>query len=403
MLLTEQFLKTISDYSETVIKDRRYLHTYPELSGKEFQTKDYIISRLVNIGIKDIRIFKNLGIAANIHGNTAGKTVGVRAEMDALPIQEENQAPYASKNKGVMHACGHDVHMAVLLSVAQVLQQNKDKFEGTVKLIFQPSEEVLPGGAVQMIEEGVLRNPDVDYMLALHVLPEMESGCLGFRKGMYMASSDELHLKVNGKGGHAAFPELLKDPLLCAAKIITSIHDEVKSMIPDTIPYVLQFGRFIADGRTNIVPSEATLEGTFRTFDETCRNDVHTLIHNISKKYSTQFGTTSLMNIIKGYQVVYNNEHLTEHIQMNMMLLLGNEHIKELPLRMTSDDFAAYSHILPSCYFRLGVGKKRDKAIRNLHTPLFDIDETALITGVQSMLIAIVSCLSFSNTIRNAN
>ncbi len=394
MLLTKQLLQKVCEKSNTFINDRRHFHENPELSGNEYQTKEYILSRLQEIGISDIKTFKNLGIAANIHGAKSGKVVGIRADMDALPIPEENQVPYASKNKGVMHACGHDAHMAILLGLAEVLYENKDKFEGVVKLVFQPSEEVLPGGAVQMINEGVLENPKVNYMLALHVLPEMNVGKVGFRQGMYMASSDELHLSVKGKGGHAAFPNLVNNPLLCAAKIITSIHQDAKELMPNTVPFVLQFGRFIAEGRTNIIPEEAKVEGTFRTFDEKCRNKVHELIYKTVQKYSEKFGTTSDMNIVKGYQVVHNDEQITEQIQNNAILHLGSQFVEDLPLRMTSDDFAAYSHIVPSCYFRIGVKNNNSNLVRNLHTPLFDIDETALITGVQTMLIAIATCLS---------
>ncbi len=370
---------------------RQYLHANPELSGKEIQTSSFIEKTLRELGIDDIIHYDNYGLSAFIEGSQSGPIIGVRAEMDALPLEEANDVSYASKSRGVMHACGHDVHMSILLGLAEVLLQCQSELPiGGVKLIFQPSEETLPGGALSMIENGVLENPRVDFMLALHVLPEMKAGNVGFRKGMYMASGDEIYITLLGKGGHAAMPHLLNDPVVCAAQIVSSMQQVISRRASPEIPSVLSFGRFIANGRTNVIPDVVEIEGTFRTFDEKWRTRAHGLITDIAINTAEASDISADVKIIKGYPVLINNEELTEKVMSTARNTFGNEHIEELPLRMTADDFAYYTHKIPSCYMRLGTGSGVASETRYLHTPLFDIDDKSILTGIA--LLSAVLC-----------
>jgi len=370
---------------------REHFHKYPELSGKEEKTSSYIVETLKQIGIEDIEVFSNLGVTACILAPKPSLLVGIRAEMDALPVDEANDVLYASLNKGVMHACGHDVHMGIALALASFFHQNKELLHVSVKFIFQPSEETLPGGAFQMIEQGVLENPKVDMMLGMHVLPEMKAGNIGFRKGMYMASSDELYITLIGKGGHAAMPHLLNDPVVCAAQIITSVQQVISRRASPEIPSVLSFGRCIANGRTNVIPDVVEIEGTFRTFDEQWRKKAHKLVKDISVNTAESADIVADVTIVKGYPVLKNNAELTEKISQAVAQKIGKNVVEELPLRMTADDFAYYTQEVPSCYFRIGAGSPSGETIRNLHTPVFDVHEDVFATGLKAMTAAVDS------------
>lgn len=372
-----------------IIAHRRHLHACPELSGKEFKTSAYIIQTLESIGIGKIQQYENLGITAVIEGNQKGPVIGLRAEMDALPIEEANDTEYVSQNPGVMHACGHDVHMALLLGVASVFFRMKDQLPFSIKLIFQPSEETLPGGALEMINKGVLSDPQVDFMLGFHVLPEMEAGKTGIKPGNYMASGDEIYLTLFGKGGHAAMPHLLNDPVVCAANIITTMQQIISRKASPDIPTVLSFGRFIANGRTNVVPDVVEIEGTFRTFDETWRLKAHRLIEDIARNTAQSADIVADLRIIKGYPVLYNNPELTSDVKSVFQQTMGKTNVIDLPLRMTADDFAYYTHQVPSCYFRIGAGFPGNSVIRNLHTPLFDIHPETFSTGLKAIVSAV--------------
>jgi amidohydrolase len=370
---------------------REHFHKYPELSGKEVKTSSYIAETLKQIGIENIEIFPNLGVTALIQGQKQSIVVGIRAEMDALPVDEANDVAYASQNKGVMHACGHDVHMGIALALVDFFYQNRDLLNVSLKFIFQPSEETLPGGAFQMIEHGVLENPHVDMMMGMHVLPEMKAGNVGFRKGIYMASSDEIYLTLIGKGGHAAMPHLLNDPVVCAAQIITSVQQVISRRASPEIPSVLSFGRCIANGRTNVIPDVVEIEGTFRTFDEQWREKAHKLVKDIAVNTAESADIVADINIIKGYPVLKNNAELTEKVSQAVTIKLGKNAVEELPLRMTADDFAYYTQKAPSCYFRIGVGNPTGETIRNLHTPVFDVHDDVFATGLKAMTAAVES------------
>lgn len=365
---------------------RRHLHQHPELSFQEKETAAFISAKLKEYGISHQTGIAGHGIVALIEGKNPGKRcIALRADMDALPIREQSSQPYCSRNEGVMHACGHDAHSAILLSAGRILKELKNDFEGTIKLIFQPAEEKLPGGAKAMIDAGVLQNPEVNTIIGLHVLPSMESGSLGFRAGPFMASGDEVNITVKGKGGHAAMPDLITDTVLIASQIIVNLQQVVSRMAPPSTPTVLSFGRLIAEGSYNIIPAEVTIQGTFRTFDENWREKARNQIALIAQHTAIAAGATAEVFIEKGYPVLLNNDKITAQAQMAAIEFFGQEAVTDLPQRMTTEDFGWYSHEIPACFFRLGTANNA-KGINNaLHTSTFDIDENSLETGVASM------------------
>lgn len=379
-------------YFPEILKIRRHLHQNPELSFKEFNTAAFISKQLTDAGISFTTEHAGTGIVALLKGNNPEKkTILLRADMDALPIEEKNETSYKSINNGVMHACGHDVHSAIALGTAFILNELKKNWEGTVKIMFQPGEEVLPGGASLMIKEGVLKNPDVDKAIALHVFPSMEAGKAGFKKGMYMASTDELYITVNGKGGHAAMPHDYVNPLIIAAEILLEIND--KFMIPDAlkntngenIPTIVAFGKIEGKGATNVIPNTVEIAGTFRTMDEAWRAEVHQKLQNIIRSFSEKYGIESVLRIEHGYPFLVNDEEFTESCSQAASAYLSDANVEELPLRMTAEDFAFITQKVPSCFFRLGTANASKGITSGVHTPTFDIEESALETGMGLM------------------
>lgn len=389
-------IKTLaSSFFEEMVSIRRYLHAHPELSEREARTAEFICRKLDEYGISYRPKIGGNGIVGTIEGKNPGKrTVALRADMDALPIHEENAVEYKSLEPGVMHACGHDVHMTCLLGAARILKTLEKEWEGTVRLIFQPSEEKFPGGALAMIRDGVLDNPRPDYILALHTLPTMDAGKTGLKAGMYMASTDEIYLTVKGKGGHAATPELNVDTVLIASQIIVSLQQIVSRKAPPGIPTVLSFGRFVANGRTNIIPDEVKMDGTLRTFDEKWRSKAHEEITRLAKGIAHSMGGECEVFIDKGYPFLINDPAITAKAKTHLETFLGKENVEDLEMRMTAEDFAYYSHIIPACFFRIGVKNPEWKEIRNLHTSCFDVDERSIETGMGSMAWLAVSGLA---------
>jgi amidohydrolase len=373
---------------------RQHLHQHPELSFKEFKTSEFIQNVLKKHNIP----FKNgvveTGIVVTIEGkNPTKKTILLRADMDALPIEEKNDVPYASKNKGVMHACGHDVHSACALGAAVILNELKNEFEGSVKIIFQPGEELLPGGASLMIKAGVLDSPKVSTALAQHVFPSMETGKVGFKTGMYMASTDELYITVNGKGGHAAMVKEYVNPLVIASEIILSVNDRFMKN-EYKVPTVVAFGKIEGLGATNVIPDKVEIAGTFRTMDESWRNEVHKELERIVKHVSEKYKIESHIRIEKGYPFLVNDEALTKNCMDWAKEYLGENNVEELPLRMTAEDFAFITQKVPSCFYRLGTGNQAKNITSGVHTSTFDIDENALTTGTGLMAYLAVKQLS---------
>ncbi len=390
MLSKEIIQQAAQDFFQEAISIRSHLHQYPELSFQEFETSAFIQKKLTEYGIAFQNGVVKTGIVACIEGkNPTRKTILLRADMDALPIHEKNEVSYASKHVGIMHACGHDVHSTCVLGVAKILNTLKHEWEGTVKIIFQPGEEVLPGGAKLMLEEGILANPTVDTAFAQHVFPSMEVGKVGFKTGMYMASTDELYVTVTGKGGHAAMPNDYCNPLLIASKLLIAIAEQFMSEAAQSsnggIPTVIAFGKIEGKGATNVIPETVTLEGTFRTMNEVWRENVHQQLRTLITKIATENGGTALLEIKHGYPFLVNDEATTVRAKQAAIYYLGNEQVEDLPLRMTAEDFAFISQKVPSCFYRLGTGNKAKGITAGVHTPNFDIDEHALVTGVGLM------------------
>jgi amidohydrolase len=395
MNLQDQIKVTASGIFPEIVEIRRHLHAYPELSGLETETARFIATKLTEWQIPHETGVAETGVVALIQGKNRGKCIALRADMDALPISEENTHEFRSQNAGIMHACGHDAHMASLLGTAFILNSLKNEFNGSFKLIFQPSEEVFPGGAIKMIQAGVLENPKVDAIVGQHVLPQLRVGKVGMKSGQYMASTDEIYLTITGKGGHGATPELNIDPVVIAAQILIALQQISSRIANPSTPTVLSFGRMIADGRTNIIPDKVTLDGTLRTFDEKWRKQVHKHIEEIAGGIARGFGATCLVDIKHGYPFVFNNEELTELARETAIDFLGTENVDDLPLRMTAEDFSYFSHQVPGVYYRFGIGN--DSPISNLHTSTFTLDENALLTGSSTMAAIALSFLEKFN------
>lgn len=385
-IIKKQIEALSKKYLPQAIEVRRYLHQHPELSKKEFNTAKYISSRLTEWGIDHQTGIAGTGIVGLIKGkNPHAFVVGLRADMDALPMTELNAFEYKSQNDGVMHACGHDGHMASLLFTVKILHELRNEFNGSVKFLFQPSEEQYPGGAIAMINEGVLENPTPDVMLGMHVMPGLHSGTTGFKTGKYMASTDEIYITVRGKGGHAATPNLNIDPITAAAQTIVALQQVVSRFAPPMMPTVLSFGRIEGLGRTNIIPDEVFIQGTLRTFDEEWRTKAHQLITTISENCCAAFGATAEVFVDKGYPFLVNDEKVTTQSARWATELLGEDAVQTLDLRMTAEDFAYFSHRIPSCFYRLGVDIPTDSEIRNLHSSTFDMHEAAMEKGMALM------------------
>jgi amidohydrolase len=382
MSLDLKIKQLAKDYASEVVANRRHLHTNPELSFQEYNTAKFVAQKLRDIGLSPQEGIANTGVVALIEGkNPDSKVIGLRADMDALPIFEKNDVPYKSKNEGVMHACGHDAHTSSLLGTAKILYQLREEFEGTIKLVFQPAEEKAPGGASIMIKEGVLENPAPNSMLGQHVAPNIPVGKIGFREGMYMASTDELYLTVKGKGGHGAMPDQLIDPVLIASHVIVSLQQIISRNKKPASPSVLSFGRFIADGVTNVIPNEVTIQGTFRCMDEEWREDGLRRMKKMAEGITEAMGGVCDFEIVKGYPFLKNHPELTRRVKNEATAYMGKENIIDLDLWMAGEDFAFYSQVVDSCFYRLGTRNEARGIVSGVHTPTFDIDETSLEIG----------------------
>jgi amidohydrolase len=369
-----------------LIAIRRHLHANPELSYMEFETAAFISSYLERLQIEHKKGVAGTGIIGYIRGTgTTGINVGLRAEMDALPVTELNDLTYKSRNDGVMHACGHDAHLAMLLGTAVILKKMEHLFGGTMILIFQPGEEKSPGGASLMIASGELGNPAPDIVLAQHVLPELETGHLGFRGGRYMASADEVYITVKGKGGHAALTDLYTDQIYIASELILGIKDTILSKASEKkIPTVLGIGKIVGSGATNVIPPVVEIAGTFRTFDEAWRDEAAAIMKDKAKQIASKYGVEIEINVLRGYPVLTNDEDLTSRATELSSQLVGTEKIKAFGLRMSSEDFSFFTEKYPSLYYRVGI-KPPGQPMKMLHTPDFDIDEQALVTGCANL------------------
>lgn len=392
-MLKQKIAEIASRIYPEVVANRRHLHANPELSFHEFKTVAFVATKLEEMGIP-YKSIANTGLIGLIQGEKPSDAViALRADLDALPIIETNTVSYKSTVEGVMHACGHDVHTSSLLGAAKILSQLKHEFAGTIKLLFQPGEEKLPGGASLMIQEGALENPKPQAVIGQHVMPFLDAGQVGFRSGKYMASTDELYVTVRGKGGHAAQPQQNIDPVVIAAHIIVALQQIVSRIADPRIPSVLSFGKVQANGATNVIPNDVYLEGTFRTMDEQWRQNAHEQMKKIAEGIAEAMGGTCEFNIVRGYPFLVNEEKLTNQVRTYAEDYLGKAQVKDLDIWMAAEDFAYYSQAADACFYRLGTRNEGQGITSGVHTPTFNIDESALQTSTGLMAYIALKCL----------
>ncbi len=392
--LKSEIQQLAKDFFAETVDIRRHLHQHPELSFEEYNTADFVKKQLEDLQIP-YQIMANTGVVGLLKGELAGdKVIALRADMDALPITEVEGRTYGSQNPGVMHACGHDVHTSSLLGVAKILSKMKSQFGGTVKFIFQPGEEKLPGGASLMIKEGVLQNPEPQAVIGQHVMPLMEVGKVGFRSGQYMASCDELFMTIRGQGGHGAQPHQNIDPIAITAQVITALQQVVSRFADPRIPTVLSWGKIEGKGATNIIPDEVKLEGTFRTFNEKWRAEAHQKMIKMATGIAESMGATCDFEVRHGYPFLVNEPVLTASARQSAKEYIGEENVVELELWPTAEDFAYYSQESNACFYRLGTGNKSKGIVSAVHTPTFDIDEQALELSIGLMAYITINQLS---------
>ncbi|HYG04369.1 MAG TPA: M20 family metallopeptidase [Chryseosolibacter sp.] len=365
--------------ADDVVKHRRHLHANPELSYKEYKTAKYVAEQLHAVGLNPTEGIATTGLVVEIKGkNSESKTIALRADMDALPIIEANDVIYKSQEPGVMHACGHDVHTSSLLGTAMILNEIKDEFEGTIRLLFQPGEEKNPGGASYMIRDGALENPRPSGIVGQHVFPLLDVGKIGFREGMYMASCDEIYLKVIGKGGHGAAPELAVDPIVIASHIIIALQQIISRNASPKQPTVLTFGKIIGEGATNIIPNEVNIAGTFRAMNEDWREAALLKIKRMAESIAEGMGGKCDVDISRGYPYLQNDPLLTRRIKACAEQYVGKENVVDIDITLGAEDFAYYSQVIPASFYRLGTRNQGKGITSYVHTPTFDIDEDAL-------------------------
>ncbi len=382
MTLLEKIKSLSQSYSQEVVGLRRHLHANPELSYQEYNTVKFVAQTLRSFGIEPTEGIATTGLVAEVKGKNPGKkTVALRADMDALPIIEANDVPYKSKNTGVMHACGHDVHTSSLLGTAKILNEVKDQFEGTVRFLFQPGEEKNPGGASYMIRDGALKNPTPSVIIGQHVFPLLPAGKIGVREGMYMASSDEIYLKVIGKGGHGAAPELAIDPVVIASHIIIALQQVISRNASPKQPTVLTFGKISGGTAVNIIPDEVIIDGTFRAMNEAWRAEGLKKIKKMAESIAEGMGGKCEVTISHGYPYLENNPEVTRRIKKAAEEYVGKENVVDIDITLGSEDFAFYSHVVPASFYRLGTRNEAKGITSYVHTPTFNIDEDALAIG----------------------
>ncbi|MFT4566560.1 MAG: amidohydrolase [Saprospiraceae bacterium] len=379
-------IKTLAEaYHSTAVSYRRHLHQHPELSFEEYKTSEYVSDTIRSMGLEPVTgLGGGTGLYVDI--GTGDRMIALRADMDALPITEEANHEYKSKNSGVMHACGHDVHTSSLLGVLHILNELKEELPFRVRCIFQPGEEKLPGGASKMIADGVLEKPDAQLIIGQHVHPSFECGTVGVKSEAAMASCDELYITIKGKGGHGALPHKVIDPIYVSAQVITGLQSIVsRHANPDT-PSVLTIGKINSvGGATNVIPEEVKMEGTFRTFDEPWRQEAYKLIRQKIEGICAAHGATADINIMSGYPSLYNNPDVTAAVKEAMIDYLGRDNVIDMPLRMTAEDFSYYSQAIPACFYRLGTAAPDGTKNSPVHTPTFDVDENSLKVGIGLM------------------
>lgn len=378
--MLEKIKQLNDELFDEIVRLRRTIHQNPELAFEERETARLVTTTLEPLGFELRTGVAKTGIVATLDGAHPGPTVALRGDMDALPILEENEFDFVSKNSGKMHACGHDAHTSSLLGTAMILQRLKDELHGRIRFLFQPSEERLPGGAKPMIEEGALAGPhEPTAIFGQHVQPDLPAGRIGVRGGMYMASSDEIYITVRGTGGHAAGPHMLRtDAVLVASHIVVALQSIISRHCPPDVPSVLTIGRLIADGATNVIPERARLEGTFRAMDEDWRFRAHDLIRRVAEHTAAALGAEIDVDVVVGYPALYNHLAETDFVRSAASEYVGADNVVDLDRWYASEDFAWYLKELPGSFYRIGTGNKEKGIVHRLHTSRFTIDEDAL-------------------------
>lgn len=383
--LIDQIKSLSESYFEEVLAIRRHLHANPELSFEEHNTASFIEEKLEEFGFEGVKRVAETGVTFTLEGGFPGKTIALRADIDALPIREQNDVPYKSQNEGVMHACGHDVHTASLLGAAKILGELKQELKGNIRFIFQPGEEKIPGGASILINEGILKNPVPNTILGQHVMPLLPAGTIGFRSGMYMASADEIYFTVKGKGGHAAMPESVVDPIVITSHIIVALQQIVSRKASPKIPSVLSFGDIHGEGATNVIPDFVKVKGTFRTYNEEWRVRAHELMTQMATGMAESMGASCEFEIRKGYPFLVNEPVYTERTRKAAEAYMGESNVVDLDLWLAAEDFAYYSQEVDACFYRLGTANEEKGITSGVHTPTFNIEESALKDGMGLM------------------
>ncbi|MCD6346046.1 MAG: amidohydrolase [Bacteroidales bacterium] len=381
--MKQRIIDLANKYYPDILDIRRYLHQHPELSFKEENTAGYIRQVLKKWDITS-REVADTGVLVDLQSETDGPVIVLRADIDALPVEEQTDLVFKSVNQGVMHACGHDMHTASLLGTLRILHDLRHEIKGRVRFLFQPAEELLPGGAQKVLDSGVLDEYPPDAIIAQHVFPELPAGCVGFREGQYMASTDEIYIEVIGTGGHGGMPHKLIDPVLIASHLVVNLQQIVSRKAAPETPTVLSFGKINAPGATNVIPQKVWLEGTFRTLDEKWRAQAHDEIRNTVNGIVKAMGGEAEVRIVAGYPSLFNDQDLTRRAQSLAREFTGVDSVAHLPVRMTGEDFARYSQKYPALFYRWGTGF-RDKENYPVHHPMFEPDESALITGMGLM------------------
>ncbi len=379
-----------------IVRIRREIHRHPELSFKEFRTTALIREFLLKLGLKIEHDFLETGIAALLEGGekkTEGKLVALRADIDALPLQEENTHEFCSLENGVMHACGHDMHTAILLGAAVVLSDIKKSLPGDVLFIFQPGEEKAPGGAKPLIEAGLFRQYHPSAVFALHCLPQLQSGKLALREGAIMAAADELYITVYGEGGHASAPHKTIDPVLAAAHIVTALQHLVSRVVSPYEPAVVSISSIHGGGATNIIPGKVHMTGTLRTMNEELRREMHKRLRETVEQIGMGMGARAEIEIVDGYPVVVNHPETTRVIREAFVAYFGKNSVEECEPFMTAEDFAYYLQHCPGTFIHLGTGSSKPEKGNTLHSPFFNPDESAIGTGMEAMSYAALSWL----------
>lgn len=381
MDLKEHIRQEAKAYFQEIKEIREHLHQFPELSFNESETSQYLKQKLAAWGIDIDATWVETGFSVVLEGDLEGDTIALRADIDALPIEEQNEVAYRSQKPGIMHACGHDVHTACLMGVIKILNNCKSEWGGKLVCFFQAGEEKLPGGASLTIKEGFIEKYKPKTILAQHVYPALEAGEVGFKEGMYMASADEIYLTVKGKGGHAALPDKNIDPIVVASNMIVALQQLVSRIAPPTIPTVLSFGKIVGTGATNVIPNEVRIEGTLRTMNEEWRSIFHQRIEEICRHTCEAMQAHCEVKIEKGYPFLVNDKESTKSSKGYAISYLGKENVSDLDLRMTAEDFAYFSQHAKVCFYRLGVGNKSKGITHSVHHPKFNIDDKALEIG----------------------